>query len=282
MAHVVCEKNAATVIKSYSPNLMVHPYMRDTPSLTAQAKASGVDASIVLKQDIIPRILAFLPRLHVVVIGPGLGRDETMLEIVRAVIHRAKELDLHIVIDADGLFLVQNSPDVISGYKKAVLTPNVIEFQRLCKALDIVVPPSFPADDNVAQSTCHLLAQKLNGPTIIAKGKVDYISNGVSELLCDMPGGLKRVGGQGDTLSGAMSTFLAWKCAYQSKLWSHDASLSDDRLMLLSAYGAAAVTRYSSRAAFAKYGRSMLASNLSEMIGDAYKDLFEDHILANI
>lgn len=39
------------------------------------------------------------------------------------------------MIDADGLWLVQNEPDVIEGFSKAVLTPNVVEFGRLCKAM---------------------------------------------------------------------------------------------------------------------------------------------------
>lgn len=34
--------------------------------------------------------------------------------------------------DADGLFLIQNEPDLIKGYQRAVLTPNVVEFSRLC------------------------------------------------------------------------------------------------------------------------------------------------------
>lgn len=42
---------------------------------------------------------------------------------------------MYVVIDADGLYLVQNEPDVVKGNQKAVLTPNVVEFERLCKAL---------------------------------------------------------------------------------------------------------------------------------------------------
>jgi ATP-dependent NAD(P)H-hydrate dehydratase len=46
----------------------------------------------------------------------------------------AREQDMYMVIDADGLFMVEKSPDVIQGYKKVVLTPNVVEFKRLCEA----------------------------------------------------------------------------------------------------------------------------------------------------
>lgn len=51
----------------------------------------------------------------------------------------ARQAGLYVVIDADGLWLVQNEPDVVKGYKRCILTPNVVEFQRLC---DAVVRPS--------------------------------------------------------------------------------------------------------------------------------------------
>lgn len=52
----------------------------------------------------------------------------------RTAIRLARENDLYIVLDADGLFLVQNDPSVVRGYKRAVLTPNVVEFGRLAEA----------------------------------------------------------------------------------------------------------------------------------------------------
>lgn len=39
------------------------------------------------------------------------------------------------MIDADGLWLVQNEPETVIGYDRAVLTPNVMEFGRLCDAM---------------------------------------------------------------------------------------------------------------------------------------------------
>jgi NAD(P)H-hydrate repair Nnr-like enzyme with NAD(P)H-hydrate dehydratase domain len=35
----------------------------------------------------------------------------------------------------DGLFLVQNNPEIVQNYQKAVLTPNVVEFKRLCDSM---------------------------------------------------------------------------------------------------------------------------------------------------
>ena len=50
-------------------------------------------------------------------------------------IQLARGKGLYIVVDADGLWLVQQEPEVIKGYQKCVLTPNVVEFQRLCQAV---------------------------------------------------------------------------------------------------------------------------------------------------
>ena len=52
-----------------------------------------------------------------------------------AAISIAKKRDIGLVIDADGLWFVNNNIDAIKGYKKAILTPNVMEMKRLCEKL---------------------------------------------------------------------------------------------------------------------------------------------------
>jgi len=76
------------------------------------------------------------------------------------------------------------------------------------------------------EDLCPLLARSLQNVTIIQKGETDIISNGLptpKEFLTDgsskgkhetltneVQGGLKRVGGQGDILSGSTGVLLAW------------------------------------------------------------------------
>lgn len=72
---------------------------------------------------------------------------------------------------------------------------------------------------------CPSLARALGNVTIVQKGATDIISNGLpipAELLGEenkdqveilegnVEGGLKRVGGQGDILSGSTGVLLAW------------------------------------------------------------------------
>lgn len=259
MGHIVCAKDASTAIKAYSPDIMVHPYLQESHSAP-----SGTTAA-----DLLTKASGILDRVHVIVVGPGMGRDKLMIETVSLVIEAAKKRNLHIVIDADGLYLVQKNPDIIKGYKRAVLTPNVVEFKRLQDSVGL------KTHDEHDVTT---LAQAFKGVTILQKGQVDRISNGSETLVSDIQGGLKRVGGQGDTLSGSLATFLAWKKAYQDNLWEHSGELSEDKLMTIAAFGASSITRKTSRLAYEAKGRAMLTSDLAKHLGDAYTDLFESKL----
>jgi len=158
-----------------------------------------------------------LDRLHVVVLGPGLGRDSLMQETAAQIIMEVRKRKMPLVVDADGLFLVQNEPDVVHGYASAVLTPNVMEFKRLCDKMG-VDPEKI---DGGRDKVCAELARRFGGVTIVQKGKQDIISNGKETMICDIEGGLKRCGGQGDVLTGVLGTLLAWKKLYSDGVWRH-------------------------------------------------------------
>lgn len=226
-SHVICEPQAAQVIKTYSPNLMVHPLMRQS----SHASTSETSSSIAKK------VIEMLPRLHVLVIGPGLGRDPLMQDTCAKVIEEARKQNMPFVLDADGLNLAQTHPELVHGYKECILTPNVVEFGRLCKSKGIdahQIPDGKGAE---------VLAKAFGGVTILQKGGKDYISNGEQSFACDVEGGLKRSGGQGDTLTGSLATFLAWRKAYLDRLWDHDGDLDADELLALAAFGGSALTR---------------------------------------
>lgn len=153
LSHVFCTKDASTVIKSYSPELIVHPVL-DAPNAVEE-------------------IDTWLPRLHALVVGPGLGRDPTLLTTTREVIERAKRREIPIVIDADGLWLVAEWPSVIRGYQKAILTPNYMEFTRLYQAM------YHQSLSNVdLQRTALHLSVAMGNVTVVLKGEDDIITDG--------------------------------------------------------------------------------------------------------
>jgi ATP-dependent NAD(P)H-hydrate dehydratase len=236
---------------------MVHPYMR-------QEKNMGKDETI---DTISQNVIAMLDRLHVIVVGPGLGRDPVMQETCARVLAEARKKGVAFVLDADGLYLAQTRPDLVHGYKNCILTPNVVEFGRLAKSQNIDV------NAEAKEELCAKLANALGGVTIIQKGPVDYISNGTETVICSGEGGLKRAGGQGDTLTGSLATLLAYRMAYLDKLWDHENDMTADELLTYVAYGGSSITRECSRLAFKEKGRSLQAADLTEHVHQAFLDL---------
>uniref|UniRef100_A0A8C7A6C5 ATP-dependent NAD(P)H-hydrate dehydratase n=1 Tax=Neovison vison TaxID=452646 RepID=A0A8C7A6C5_NEOVI len=153
LSHVFCTREAALVIKSYSPELIVHPVL-DSPSAVHDVEQ-------------------WLPRLHALVVGPGLGRDDTLLENVKGILEASKARDIPVVIDADGLWLIARHPALIQGYQKAVLTPNHVEFGRLSEAV-----LRDPADGSDHREAVRRLSWALGNVTVVQKGERDVISDG--------------------------------------------------------------------------------------------------------
>lgn len=195
--------------------------MRSLSSISTSTAQSQQDIIATETQTSLSRIAPLLSRLHVLVIGPGLGRDPIMQATVEGIISDARSKNLSLVLDADALLIVQRKPELVRGYKDVILTPNHVEFRRLCEALGIPTTSS-SSDGKDKQSEgnlCAALANHLGGVTVLQKGKQDWISNGTTTISCSVRGGLKRSGGQGDTLTGCIGTLLAWKKAYMDGLW---------------------------------------------------------------
>nr|KAF6374705.1 NAD(P)HX dehydratase [Pipistrellus kuhlii] len=172
LSHVFCTREAAPVIKSYSPELIVHPVL-DSP-------------------DAVHEVEKWLPRLHALVVGPGLGREDALLKNVEGILEASKARAIPVVIDADGLWLIAQQPTLIQGYRKAVLTPNHVEFLRLLEAV-----LTDPVDSSDRRGAGLRLSQALGNVTVVQKGEQDVISDGeqVSALPSWLP--LVRAPSQG-------------------------------------------------------------------------------------
>ncbi|KAJ3104043.1 hypothetical protein HDU97_009590 [Phlyctochytrium planicorne] len=196
ICHVICEKSASTVIKSYSPDLIVHPYLT--------AKESSFSTSEC--EAIVSKCLSVIDRVHVVVLGPGLSRDPMMQHTAGLLIEAFKKVNKPLILDADGLYAVQQSPELVKNYTGAILTPNAAEFQRLTDKLGLKGP----------SATAESLSKALGNVTIFQKGKVDHITDGTNTVVCVEEGSPRRCGGQGDVLTGTIAAFLAWANLFSS------------------------------------------------------------------
>ncbi|XP_059695668.1 ATP-dependent (S)-NAD(P)H-hydrate dehydratase isoform X2 [Haemorhous mexicanus] len=244
LSHVFCTKDAATVIKSYSPELIVHPVL-DSPNAVHEVEK-------------------WLPRLHSVVIGPGLGRDEVLLENAKGIIEKSKVKGIPIIIDADGLWLISQQPSLIQGYQRAILTPNYMEFSRLYEAM-----LRDPVDSSDHHGCVLRLSQAMGNLTVVQKGERDLISDGEKVLVCSHEGSSRRCGGQGDLLSGSLGVLAHWAFIAGAE------KTNGQNPFLVAAFGACSLTRQSNHQAFQKFGRSMTASDMVSEVGTAFNKLFE-------
>lgn len=157
LSYILTAEEASGPIKTYSPELMVTPVYSAKELLQGAAPSfSAKGAKEKAVAAMVDKVTAFFPKLHVLVIGPGLGRDPWVMEATRRVIVEARRAGLPLgafnacdglcvrvggrtspwsfnrpthpsllslflpllrpVIDADGLWLVAHEPEVVKGF----------------------------------------------------------------------------------------------------------------------------------------------------------------------
>ncbi|XP_052740515.1 ATP-dependent (S)-NAD(P)H-hydrate dehydratase [Bicyclus anynana] len=243
LVHIFCTTPAASVIKSYSPELIVHPLLDATNPIN--------------------EISPWLERLHVIVIGPGLGRDAKTFQVVSELIKLINYKKIPLVIDADGLYLITENPKLLEDFTSPIiLTPNKIEFERLINKLN-------------GETGLTTLGKSV---TILRKGEADELFSYDSQLKWkNKTGGSgRRCGGQGDLLSGSIATFLHWSLVSSEKL---NIGIQVDKALFassLSCFAASRLIRTCNSKAFCEKGRSMLATDMFEHIHGAFQELYEE------
>lgn len=260
LSHVFCTKDAAPVIKSYSPELIVHPVLEESYSVREEDKKN-------ISIKVLAEVGKWLERFDCLVIGPGLGRDTFLLDCVSDIIRHARKSNIPIVIDGDGLFLVTNHLELVSGYALAVLTPNVNEYKRLVqKVLSSEVNNEDPAEQVLT------LSKQIGGVTILRKGKSDLISDGDKVKTVSIYGSPRRCGGQGDILSGSVAVFLSW-ARQHIEAAGPDSYLSSKNPAVLGSIAGSAMMRKAASLAFSDKKRSTVTGDIIECLGKSLEDI---------
>eukprot|EP00943_MAST-04B_sp_MAST-4B-sp1_P000574 g574.t1 len=269
---------AAPAIKSFSPELMVEPIY------------SCLDTN-QSSESISKPVLSKLNSLHALCIGPGLGRHQHVFNGVRNIIIAANKMNLPTVIDADGLFLITNDLDLVSHQPNIVLTPNIIEFKRLCAALHIDEPKS---DIEFADLVGKVenVAAALGNVHIVLKGNKDIISNGKWTEFSVEVGGLRRSGGKGDILAGLITLSCGWASiahenGAEEAYYEYKNSLTTDIQIegddehgcnvyfpyMWAAYFGCTVQKRADRLAFNEKGRGMTTPDIFNYLGAVVEQL---------
>ena len=87
------------------------------------------DENGLFSMDALPKLLALAEKADALLIGCGLGRSDTLTEIVCTLLEKAA---CQIVLDADGINSITGHKDILRRTAKpVVLTPHAGEFARL-------------------------------------------------------------------------------------------------------------------------------------------------------
>ncbi len=143
------------------------------------------------------RALKLLPKVDSIVIGPGLvSGSEPGIELV---VDEAAALGKGMVLDAGALY-----PEILRHVqgRRAILTPHAGEFRRV-----FGIEVSNVLEDRVKAVSEQARKHKV---TILLKGWIDVISNGVEAAVNRSGSPAMTAGGTGDILSGIVAAFLAW------------------------------------------------------------------------
>ncbi len=137
------------------------------------------------------------PRWSALLVGPGLGRDETARERLGAVL----EAGVPTVLDADALHLLDD--DLLEGVdaSRLLLTPHEGEMARLCKVFGVT------ADGKVERARS---LAAVTGLTVLAKGPDTVLAaaDGRLAFFPPAPSWLASAG-TGDVLAGLAASRLA-------------------------------------------------------------------------
>ncbi|CAF0713339.1 unnamed protein product [Brachionus calyciflorus] len=264
LSYILTTREASSIIKTYSPDLIVLPILDD---ISYESK-----------------IAHWMKKFHSVIIGPGLGRTEEAMSYIRIGLKQAKSHDIPIVIDSDCLYLLADEISLIKGYKKCILTPNFKEFKRLYEKTfkdEEYNEVSIQVTLELKCEAVKKLAENLGHLTILKKGKIDIISDGKVVVYNEIQGSLKRCGGIGDLMTGLLSLFLNWCNSGMVGFFDQieDASSELEHPNIIAAYTASIFTRHCSKMAFEKYHRSVIAADILNEISEAFYEMFDKKFL---
>ncbi|KAJ8907422.1 hypothetical protein NDN08_007534 [Rhodosorus marinus] len=236
LAYLICHPDAAIPIKTYSPELIVLPF---------------------LNMEGLPSALATLKRCHAIAIGPGLGRSSEARQFISEVMKMASNENIPVVLDADALWFLalrDDGPGLIhEATSPVIITPNVVEYNRLIPA----------NSDQSVEATRTLYGENV---VVLLKGPTDVVASKGGLINVHMPalGSPRRCGGQGDVLSGLTTLYAAWVMMSNAS-WDQ---------AYIAPYFASAVTRCAAAISFEAHGRAMLTTDILDTVGQVFESAF--------
>jgi len=185
----------------------------------------------------LPLLLELASEADSILIGPGLGRDMRLSELVRQVVldSRIETLSVPIVVDADALYAFAGHPELLQAAqgRPIILTPHSGEAARL---LGRSLRPAEVMSQAVG------LAGELAGPqvTCVLKGPSTVIAGDQTPIIDSQGPPTLATAGTGDVLAGMIAALAAQgleprtAAALAVRLQAHSAVLATEDLTPLS------------------------------------------------
>lgn len=157
------------------------------PLAETEFKSFSADSYEIIKER--------LQWCDVCLIGPGIGRNQETLELVRKIV---SQNETNFVVDADGIFAFKDHLNLLKKKKKnIILTPHHGEFSNLTGiGLDEIKSNFYEISKDFASEYNLILGLK-NSPTIVTDGDKFFINPTGRENLATI--------GSGDILSGIIA-----------------------------------------------------------------------------
>ncbi|HIZ96299.1 MAG TPA: NAD(P)H-hydrate dehydratase [Candidatus Ligilactobacillus excrementavium] len=155
-----------------------------------------------------------------VVIGPGLGTDQTSLSIIRNVFANVKP-EQYLIIDGSAITLLSQEKELQDNLPDAhiIFTPHEMEWQRLSG-----IKIADQSEENNRQKQ-----EKLGATVVLKKHHTEIYSPGQETTRLPIGGPYMSTGGMGDTLTGIIAAFMGQfaskdpKAALDAALYTHSA-----------------------------------------------------------
>ena len=297
LSHVFCHKESAIPIKSYSPELIVHP---------------GFDIS---SNDIlIKKTERWFKSMNSILIGPGMGREPDIEKIFVMFSKSISEFkNIPLIYDADGVWFWvnintkneydKNILEIINNNKKLIMTPNFTEFEKMCKILgdkfkkenieeqkkfideiyedkeEIIKINDFINIEKYKEifiNEINLCNEFNNNFILVKKGKCDIITDGKELYMIKNKGSLKRTGGIGDLLSGLINCYCGMinQRLKDNKDYNEKCIINHDILMKCCIF-ACYLCREASKSAFEKMKYSLTAPDIINEIPNIVNNIYE-------
>lgn len=210
-AHAALHSGAG-LIELYAP--VIHPLL--SPEIMPHLLQSTEGGTI--HPDELENLSNAANKADSVIIGPGLGKNKSTIDMIRTLIFSIRK-DIPVIIDAEGLLALQKE-DILRP--TIILTPHIGEYARLIQKekKDIL---------NTVLDEAKSCAKSMNC-TVLIKDIPTIISNGTKTMLNIKGNAGMATAGSGDVLTGIIGTLAAQKVLslYAASLGAYIHSFAGD------------------------------------------------------